>query len=94
MSYERDEAMRPEATEAVIRMREPRGSGAHPDPMQDHRMEPRTMGDSDADHVQHSIAISLKRIADALHGDDQNTGMKHALAEIADRAFHGWEPSS
>jgi hypothetical protein len=57
MSYERDEAMRQEATEAVIRMREPRGSGAHPDPMQDHRMEPRTMGDSDADHVQHSIAI-------------------------------------
>ncbi len=41
-----------------------------------------------------SIAISLKRIADALHGDDQNTGMKHALAEIAHRAYQGWGPSS
>ena len=41
-----------------------------------------------------SIAISLKRIADALHGDDQNTGMKHALAEMANRAFNGWGPSS
>ena len=42
----------------------------------------------------YSIAISLKRVADALHGDEQNTGMKHALAEIANRAFHGWGPSS
>lgn len=41
-----------------------------------------------------SIAVSLKRIADALHGDDQNTGMKHALAEMANRAFNGWGPSS
>ncbi len=41
-----------------------------------------------------SIAISLKRIADALHGDDQNTGMKHALAEMANRAFNGWGPTS
>lgn len=41
-----------------------------------------------------SIAISLKRIADALHGDDQNTGMKHALADMANRAFNGWGPSS
>lgn len=41
-----------------------------------------------------SIAISLKRIADALHGDTQNTGMKHALAEMASRAYHGWGPSS
>jgi hypothetical protein len=95
MSYERDEAMRQqESTEAMIRMRDQRGSGAHPDPMRDHRMEPDTMGDNDDDHVHHSIAISLKRIADALHGDDQNTGMKHALAEIAARAFHGWGPSS
>lgn len=44
--------------------------------------------------VQTSIAVSLKRIADALHGDDQSTGMKHALAEIANRAYHGWGPSS
>lgn len=41
-----------------------------------------------------SIAISLKRIADALHGDDQNTGMKHMLAEMADRAHNGWGPAS
>lgn len=33
----------------------------------------------------YSIAISLKRIADALHGDDQNEGMKHAISNIADR---------
>ncbi len=59
-----------------------------------HGMEPNTIGDTDADHVAHSIAISLKRIADALHGDDQNTGMKHALAEMANRAFNGWGPSS
>lgn len=59
-----------------------------------HRMEPDTLGDTDADHVAHSIAISLKRIADALHGDDQNTGMKHALAEMANRAHNGWGPSS
>ena len=32
-----------------------------------------------------SIAVSLKRIADALHGDDLNIGMKHALVAIADR---------
>jgi hypothetical protein len=50
-----------------------------------HGMEPGTIGDTDADHVQHSIAISLKRIADALHGDPENSGMKHMLAEIADR---------
>lgn len=42
----------------------------------------------------YSIAISVKRIADALHGDSQNTGMKHALAEMANRAHNGWGPSS
>ena len=31
-----------------------------------HEMEPDTFGDTDADHVMHSIAISLKRIADAM----------------------------
>lgn len=59
-----------------------------------HGMEPNTIGDTDDAHVAHSIAISLKRIADALHGDDQNTGMKHALAEMANRAYQGWGPSS
>jgi hypothetical protein len=34
-----------------------------------------------------SIAVSLKRIADALHGDPHNTGMKHALADIANQRF-------
>lgn len=48
----------------------------------------------DSYRLQLSIAISLKRIADALHGDDQNTGMKHALAEMANRAFNGWGPTS
>jgi hypothetical protein len=34
MSHERDEAMRvQEATEAMIRMREPRSTGPHPDPL-------------------------------------------------------------
>jgi len=41
-----------------------------------------------------SIAVSMKRIADAIHGDPQNTGMKHALATMAERAFNGWGPSS
>lgn len=41
-----------------------------------------------------SIAVSLKRIADAIDGDPQNTGMKHALAEMANRAYHGWGPTS
>lgn len=36
MSYDRDEAMRQqEATEAMIRMREPRGTGPHPSPLDD-----------------------------------------------------------
>lgn len=36
MTYERDEVMRQqEATEAMIRMREPRSSGPHPDPRDD-----------------------------------------------------------
>lgn len=64
----------------------------HPTPLSN--IEPATWGDTDAEHVQCSIAISLKRIADALHGDDQNTGMKHALAEMASRAYNGWGPSS
>lgn len=57
-------------------------------------LERGTTGDTDAEHIQCSIALSLKRIADALHGDDQNTGMKHALADMAHRAYNGWGPSS
>lgn len=59
----------------------------------DGKLEPETKRMSE-DAALYSVAISLKRIADALHGDDQNTGMKHALAEIATRAYHGWGPSS
>ena len=33
--------------------------------------------------VQHSIAISLKRIADAICGDERNTGIHRAILEIA-----------
>lgn len=32
-----------------------------------------------------SIAVSLKRIADAIDGDQYNAGMKHSLSAIADR---------
>lgn len=31
-------------------------------------LESGTAGDTDAEHIQHSIAISLKRIADVLDG--------------------------
>lgn len=44
MSYERDEAMRQqEATEAMIRMRQPRLSGRHPDPGSDDLAELSTL---------------------------------------------------
>ena len=43
----------------------------------------------------YSIAISLKRIADALeHSDDNALGIKRAISVIADRAHNGWGPSS
>lgn len=51
----------------------------------ENNLEPGTWGDTDAEHVQCSIAISLKRIADAIDGDLSNYGMKHALADIANR---------
>ena len=38
----------------------------------------------DAMRLQCSIAISLKRIADALEGAEKRTGMRVALADIAD----------
>lgn len=41
---------------------------------------PRPPGESE---VQLSIAISLRRIADAVCGDDQNTGIHCAILEIA-----------
>lgn len=73
-------------------------TGPHPDPLEAHildgKLEPEVRESSDERAPLYSIAISLKRIADALHGDDQNTGMKHALAEMATRAFNGWGPSS
>lgn len=34
----------------------------------ENNLEPGTWGDTDADHVQCSIAISLKRIADTIDG--------------------------
>ena len=57
------------------------------------KLEPETRA-MRSDVALYSIAISLKRIADAIDGDPQNTGMKHAMAEMANRAFHGWGPSS
>lgn len=61
----------------------------------DGKVEPEAEKGIDPQHAMLvSIAVSLKRIADALHGDEQNTGMKHSLAEMAERAFHGWGPSS
>ena len=36
------------------------------------------------EHVQFSIAISLKRLADAVAGDDQNTGIHLALLQLLD----------
>ena len=59
------------------------------------KLEPEARDSRDAKEAAlFSIAVSLKRIADAIDGDPQNTGMKHALAEMANRAFHGWGPSS
>jgi len=60
----------------------------------DAKLEPETRNMRGDAAALYSIAISLKRVADALHGDDQNTGMKHALAEMANRAFNGWGPTS
>jgi hypothetical protein len=68
-------------------------AGEEPSPL-DGKLEPETKAMGEDTVALYSIAISLKRIADALHGDPQNTGMKHALADLADRAFNGWGPSS
>lgn len=36
--------------------------------------------------IEHSKAISLKRIADAICGDDRNSGIFHAIFDIASRS--------
>jgi len=48
-------------------------------------LEAGTWGDTDAEHVQCSIAISLKRIADYMHGNPERCGVLDSLANIADR---------
>lgn len=54
----------------------------------DEKLEPEARNARGDAAALYSIAISLKRIADALHGDLENTGMKHALADISNRMFH------
>lgn len=70
---------------------EPRDFAGHP---LDGKLEAEVRNMRGDSAATYSIAISLKRIADALHGDDQNAGMKHALADLANRAYQGWGPSS
>lgn len=56
----------------------------------DNRLEPGTVADSDDGHCLHSIAISLKRIADALSGEGDlisTTNMIEQLAWSAGRSF-------
>lgn len=47
--------------------------------MAEPNLEPDTFGDTDAEHVQCSIAVSLKRIADAL--DDKEITRLHKLID-------------
>lgn len=48
-------------------------------------LEPGTVGDTDAEHVQCSIAISLKRLADAVVGSEQRTGIHALIWQIEQR---------
>ena len=45
--------------------------------------EPGTVGETEAEHAVSSIAISLKRIADAVCGDEKNSGIVNAIHDIA-----------
>ncbi len=61
-----------------------------PKPGMDTRLEPDTTGDSDAEHVAHSIAISLKRISDAITGSRTQAGLVDAIgAAISQGIFEG-----
>lgn len=53
------------------------------------RIEPDTVGDTDRDHDIHSIAISLKRIADVLTAPDLTAlgNQVESMAWNAGRAF-------
>lgn len=65
---------------------------AHGDPMPDNlhpldgKMEPEARDErSIQDAAMVSMAVSLKRIADVLSGDDKTSGLIHALGFLADR---------
>lgn len=53
------------------------------DRLETHVVRPGIM--PEAVDIQLSIAISLKRIADVLQGDEHSAGIKHALFDIAER---------
>lgn len=43
------------------------------------------VGDTEVEHAIASIAMSLKRIADAVAGDSRNSGIVHALFDMTRR---------
>lgn len=47
-------------------------------------LEGGSVGNNDDQTIQLSIAISLRRIADVLQGDDQNSGIRHLIGDISD----------
>jgi hypothetical protein len=72
MSYERDEAIRQqEATEAMIRMRQPRQSSPHPDPR---------------DELVRELMAALKTAEDALRSFQYGNASEEFAERMADHA--------
>ena len=74
-------------------------SGPHPDPLSDMLSKPheldgrfereaKTVTTCISDAALTSIAVSLKRIADALDGNSTDAGIKHVVWDIAQRTTH------